>query len=65
MNQYWKSILAFLSLVATNEVAALTNGQPLPQTASQWIAAIVTTVVGTFLVWVKANAPVVSPPHQP
>lgn len=55
---YWKTILAFLSLLATNIATRLvTNGEPLPETASDWLAFGVTTVGGTWLVFQKGNAP--------
>ena len=55
---YWKSILAFLSLLATN-VATLwvTQGQPLPGNGGEWAAFAVTTIGGTWLVFQKRNAP--------
>lgn len=53
-----KSILAFLSLLATN-VATLwvVNGQPLPQTGGEWVTFAVTTIGGTWLVFQKKNGP--------
>lgn len=55
---YWKSILAFLSLLATN-VATLwvTNGQPLPENGGEWVTFAVTTVGGTWLVFQTRNKP--------
>ncbi|MCV7434791.1 hypothetical protein [Mycolicibacterium bacteremicum] len=54
----WKSILAFLSLLATN-VATLwvVNGQPLPQNGGEWLTFGVTTIGGTWLVFQKKNGP--------
>lgn len=54
----WKSIAAFLSLLATN-VATLwvVQGQPLPENGKQWTLFAVTTIGGTWLVWQKRNAP--------
>lgn len=60
MAQYWKAILAFLSLVVTNLIAIVvdpTTNALLPQTAGEWWSAILTTLVGTFVVWWKTNAP--------
>lgn len=55
---YWKSILAFLSLLATNIATRLvTNGEPLPETSADWLTFAVTTVGGTWLVFRKGNAP--------
>ena len=60
----WKSILAFVALVVTNLLAVVVDPNTsaiVPQTGQQWVSAVVTTVVGTFLVWVKSNkAPVKS-----
>lgn len=54
---YWKSILAFLSLLATNASADLTlDSDPWPQTGAEWMRWLVTTAGGTWLVWVKRNA---------
>jgi hypothetical protein len=53
---YWKSILAFLALVATNLSANVANsGDVAPQTAGEWVTLLVTTVVGTALVYAKKN----------
>lgn len=55
---YWKSILAFLSLLATNVATRLvTMGEPLPESGADWLTFIVTTVGGTWLVFQKTNAP--------
>jgi hypothetical protein len=55
---YWKTILAFLSLLATNIATRLvTMGEPLPESAGDWLTFIVTTVGGTWLVFQKSNAP--------
>ena len=59
--QYWKSILAFASLLGTNLVAVVVDPKTsaiLPQTSGQWVAAIVSTLGGTLLVWGKSNTPV-------
>lgn len=60
MGVYSKAILAFLALVVTNLIAVVvdpTTSALLPQTAGEWWSAILTTLVGTFVVWWKANAP--------
>lgn len=59
MAKYWKAILAFLSLVVTNELAAVVGPGDalLPQTAGEWWTATLTVLVGTFAVWAKTNAP--------
>ncbi len=55
---YWKSILAFLSLVATNASADLTlSSEPWPQTGAEWLRWTITTLGGTWLVYQKGNAP--------
>lgn len=55
---YWKSICAFLGLLATNVATRwVVNGEPLPETAKDWIAFGVTTIGGTWLVYQKGNAP--------
>lgn len=59
---YWKSILAFVSLVITNVAVALVqSGQPWPSTVQEWAVFGVTTTLGTWLVYQKRNAP---GPHQ-
>jgi hypothetical protein len=56
MNKYAKSILAFVSLVVTNEAAVLAQtGNAAPQGLHGWVVAIVTTAVGTAAVYFKAN----------
>lgn len=53
---YWKSILAFLSLLATNVATRwVTNQEPLPETGKDWITFAVTTIGGTWLVYRVAN----------
>lgn len=55
---YWKSIAAFLSLVATNVATQLmTEGVPWPTDGGEWGRFIITTLLGTWLVFQKANAP--------
>lgn len=57
MGKNWKAILAFVALVVTN-VAALVNGTGgavVPQTVAQWVWALGTTFVGTYVVWAKSN----------
>lgn len=55
---YWKSILAFLSLVVTNVAYALVqSGQAWPATGKEWAVFAATTVLGTWLVFQKSNAP--------
>lgn len=55
---YWKSILAFLSLLITNVATIwVTNGTPLPHTSTEWVTFAVTTIGGTWLVFQKSNAP--------
>lgn len=55
---YWKSILAFLCLLATNVATRwVTNGEPLPAAGKDWITFAVTTIGGTWLVYRKANTP--------
>lgn len=55
---YWKSILAFAGLVATNASASLMQtGEPWPTDGGQWARWAVTTVAGTWLVYQKRNAP--------
>lgn len=55
--EYWKSILAFLSLFATNLAADwMSNGQPWPEDGGQAARWILSICVGTWLVYQKANA---------
>jgi hypothetical protein len=62
MAQYWKSILAFLSLFVTNLAADwMANGQPWPEDWTSLARWVLTIGVGTWLVWQKANAP---GPHE-
>ena len=54
---YWKSILTFLSLFATNLAADwMTNGQPIPENWGQLARWVLTIGAGTFLVYQKRNA---------
>jgi hypothetical protein len=53
MGKYWKSILSFVALVVTNVLAMHVAAG---SSTMQWVTAVATTVVGTFVVWVKANA---------
>lgn len=54
----WKSILAFLALLATNVATRwVTLGEPLPESLKDWGAFAVTTIGGTWLVWKNANGP--------
>lgn len=54
----WKAILAFVALVLTNLSANLAvTDSASPHTTSQWVTLLVSTVVGTFAVWAKANEP--------
>lgn len=55
----WKSVLAFLALLATNVATRwVTNGEPLPESGADWAAFAVTTVGGTWLVFrSRANGP--------
>ena len=58
LTAYWKSILAFLSLFATNLAADwMANGQPWPETGGELVRWVVSIGVGTFLVYQKANTP--------
>jgi hypothetical protein len=64
--EYWKSILAFLSLVATNVATQLmTSGVPWPTNGGEWARFGATTVLGTWLVFQKANAPKAVEPTAP
>jgi len=55
---YWKAILAFFSLVATNAVADLSlSGVPWPEDPSEWGRWLVTVTAGTWLVYQKRNLP--------
>lgn len=57
MAYYWKALLAFLSLFATNLAADwMTNGQPWPEDGGQLTRWILSIGVGTWLVYQKANA---------
>lgn len=54
----WKSIAAFLALLATNVATRwVTNGEPLPADTKGWITFSITTIGGTWLVWQKTNGP--------
>ena len=55
--QYWKSILAFLVLVATNAATDLMqSGNPWPSNSGEWVRWGVSIVGGTLLVYAKRNA---------
>lgn len=55
---YWKAILAFLSLVATNAVTDLMqDGSPWPSTGGEWARWGVSILGGTLVVYGKGNAP--------
>lgn len=54
----WKSILAFLSLLATNVATRwVTNQEALPQNGGEWTSFAVTTIGGTWLVYRATNGP--------
>ena len=56
---YWKAILAFVSLLATNVSADLMNGgPPWPQNAGEWARWLVTQIVGTYAVYRVPKYPV-------
>lgn len=56
--EYWKTGLAFVALLVTNFSANVANsGTVTPQTTFEWITLVVTTVVGTWAVFQKSNAP--------
>ena len=56
LGAYWKSVMAFVALVATNLVANVANsGNPAPQTLAEWLTLLGTTVVGTWAVYRKRN----------
>lgn len=56
MSAYLKSILAFLTLVATNVATQLmTTGVPWPTSTGEWVRFAVTTVLGTWLIWQVPN----------
>lgn len=51
-----KAAVAFVALVVTNLLAQLTaTGFAYPTTVNGWLTLALTTVVGTFGVWVKSN----------
>lgn len=55
---YWKSLLAFLSLVVTNVAVVLVqSGEPWPANLKGWGTLGITTLLGTWLVYQKANTP--------
>jgi hypothetical protein len=65
MSTYVKSVLAFLSLVVTNLVANYVNsGTPTPQTAGEWLTAVLTTAAGTFAVYQWPNKPAEQPASE-
>lgn len=54
----WKSVLAFLALLATNVATQLmTAGVPWPTNGGEWARFGATTVLGTWLVFGKTNGP--------
>lgn len=56
-----KALVALVMLVIANLWTTLTaTGAVLPHTASGWVALIVTSIGGTFLVWLKSNNPFAS-----
>lgn len=57
MARYWKSILAFVALLLTNELAAVANhpGAALPQGTGAWVTLLLTTAIGTAAVYFKGN----------
>ncbi len=56
--QYWKAILAFLGLLVTNiAYALLDSSKPWPETPKAIGIFLLTTVLGTWLVYQKANKP--------
>lgn len=62
MGKYSKAILAFISLVVTNEAAVLASTDAAaPMGLHGWVVAIVTTAVGTATVYLKSNAPAPKP----
>ncbi|AYQ99977.1 hypothetical protein PBI_NEBKISS_36 [Mycobacterium phage Nebkiss] len=55
---YWKAIIAFLTLVATNAATDLMqSGNPWPSTGGEWARWGVSILGGTLLVYGKSNAP--------
>lgn len=56
VSEYWKSILAFLGLVATNAAASLMQYEvPWPLTGGDWARWLVSIVAGTWLVYRVPN----------
>lgn len=56
MSQNLKAILAFVSLVVTNlAVALVQSGQPWPTSTKDWGVLVITTALGTWLVWQSPN----------
>lgn len=54
----WKSVCAFLALLATNVATRwVVNGEPLPESGKDWLMFAVTTLGGTWLVFQKGNGP--------
>ncbi|MCV7255703.1 hypothetical protein H7J86_26410 [Mycobacterium hackensackense] len=52
LTESWKSILAFLALFTTNVAVQLTTvGVPWPVDGGQWARFLLTTALGTWLVW--------------
>ena len=58
MSVYTKSILAFIALFVTNVATQLTTtGVPWPVTGGEWARFVVTTGLGTWLVYQIPNRP--------
>lgn len=53
-----KALLAFVFIAIGNLWAQLTaTGTVLPHNISGWVALVVTSVGGSFMVWLKSNNP--------
>lgn len=58
MSSYTKAILAFFALLLTNVATQLTTvGVPWPVTGSEWARFLVSTTLGTWLVYQVPNRP--------
>lgn len=58
MSAYAKAIVAFIFTALANLAANWANsGTPAPQTAAEWLTAIISTVVTTFAVYQWPNTP--------
>lgn len=52
----WKAILAFVSLVVTNAIADWqAQGSPFPHSLGDVVRWVLTSLVGTVVVYLKAN----------